>query len=134
MFMRLQNRKGFVLIEALLGIIILSVSVSLILQAMATSFKASVYSSGYTTALMLLENKASHLILQKFIQTGLKENQSFDYPFQHYQYTLETMPYSGDEQNKINMVRLSVGWSSTQKHKQVNLETFLFNLPDENKK
>ena len=134
MFMRLQNRKGFVLIEALLGIIILSVSISLILQAMATSFKASVYSSGYTTALMLLENKASQLILQKFIQTGLKEDQSFDYPFQHYQYTLQTSPYSGDEESKINTVRLSVGWSSTQKHKQVNLETFLFNLPDENKK
>ena len=124
---RMRNNKGSFLLEALLSVVILSVSITMIIQSMTASFRAMVYSGQYTAALILLENKMSDVIRKGFISAGLDEEDDFPEPYQRYRYFLRTNP--SDEDQKINEVSLAVEWAAGKRKNRVGLTTYLLNTP-----
>ena len=65
-----KNRRGSILLEALLSVVILSVSMTVIIQSMTSSLRAMEYSANYTMAIVLLENKIIDLILQNSVESA----------------------------------------------------------------
>ena len=124
------NRKGSLLVEALLAISILSIGLTLIIQSFLSSVRATVYAADYSLATILLENKMSDLIEKGFIGDSIDEEGFLEGPNEKFRYHLEThnMETQGGSAN-LNQVKLSILWSSGRKTNSILLTTYLFNLP-----
>ena len=119
--------KGSILLESLLAIIILSTSITVVIQAMTAGVRAGRDGTLYTQVIWLMDNKMAELREQKFIAPGLKEEGHFPEPWERFNYILTTQPLSTDDQNKINLVQLTVFWQSGIKKYSLETETYLFN-------
>ena len=123
------HARGSILLESLLAIVILSVSITLVIQAMTAGVRAGRDSSLYTQAVRLMDNKMAGLMEQRFIAPGLREEGHFPEPWDRYTYILTTQPVSSDEQNIINRVLLTVFFQSGKKKNSLETETYLLNRP-----
>lgn len=128
--MRGLNKGGSILLEALLSVVILSVSITLIIQSMTGSYRAMVYSGQYMTALILLENKMSDAIRGGYINTGLAEQGDLSGSSGKYRYFLRTYPSDGEGQEHISEVDLGVEWAAGKRKNRINLKTYLLNPPE----
>ena len=124
-----KRPKGSLLIEALLAVVILSTSITIIIQSMTASLRASDASKSYSLALILLENNMYDLIQQGFIDSNLRKQGNFPEPYEQYKYELETTPYDGVEGNHLNTVNLKVSWVSGRKNNAIIVQSYLFNSP-----
>ena len=125
------NKQGSFLVEALLAIVVLSVGLTLITQSFLSSFRASVQSTDYSTAMLLLDNKMHDLMLRGFIEDGLNEDAAFPEPYQKFHYHLETrnMKESGGLAF-LNEAKLNVSWFSGKRINNIPVVTYLLNLPE----
>ena len=124
------NKRGSLLIEALLAISILSIALTLIVNSFLSSFRASVYAKDYTLATILLENKLCELKEKGFIADGVHEEENFAQPHEKFRYHLESKNVNNDDQRGVfNEVKLSVTWPSGRRSNNITLVTYLFNLP-----
>lgn len=121
-----QKRKGSLLLEALLTVVILSVSITLIIQSMTSSLRASVYSADYTKAALLMENKMFELLQDGFIESGRRVEGSFDKPFEKFRYLVTTKAESRESLSKINNVDMEITWNTGSKENRISLQTLLF--------
>ena len=135
MILKKNKKRGSVLIEALLSVVILSVSVTLIIQSMISSLKASKYCADYTIASILLEEKMFELRKTGIVQSmGLSEdavvvnNKKYEYDYEI------TSLLSGDEtdQENLNKIDLKVSWLSGSKRNNLKASTYIF-IEGENK-
>ena len=124
-----MHSKGSILLESLLAIVILSVSITLVIQAMTASVRAGRDSSSYTQAVWLMDNKMTELMEKRFIAPGLREQGHFPEPWERYNYILTTQPVNSDEQSILNHVMLTVFFQSGKKKNSLETETYLFNSP-----
>lgn len=128
--------RGSILIEAILSVVILSVSIALIVQSLSSSVRSSVYSYEYTTALSLLENKMFDLLKDGFIKKDLKEEEDLPPPFERYRLAVETKEPESDQETEelknISEVHVSTSWDSGRRKNSISLITYLFTLADEN--
>lgn len=127
------QKQGSLLVEALLSVVILSVSLTLIIEGMTTSLRSTVYISDYTTALLLLENKMFDLIQKGYVEANLQEEQEFPSPFERFKSRLITLPLDDQSGGSINQLKLSLDWTSGRRNNHVSIESYLFNIPDSNK-
>ncbi len=132
-YLRRQKKLGSILLEVLLSVAILSISITLIIQSMMTSLRATVASNEYTTALSLLENKMSDLIAKGTIAAGLSQEGNLPAPYQQYQYSLKTQKLDDRNQKNINKVHLQISWLSGQNKRKIVLETYLLALTEQTK-
>ena len=127
-----SNRKGALLIEALLIISILAVSLTVIIQSFLSSYRASVYTKEYSLAALLLENKMSELLQKRFIKSTLNEENYFASPYEKFRYHLETKALGqGAPGISLNEAKLSILWQEGRRSNAINLTTYLLNEPDE---
>jgi len=84
-----RNNKGLFLVEVLLTVALLSVGLTFIIRSYVSGLRASVYTTDYSMATILLENKMSDLIQRGFIEDGLREEQYFEKPYEKFKYELE---------------------------------------------
>ena len=124
-----QFSNGSFLIEAILSIVILSTSITLVIQAMTSSLRAGIYSRDYTYAALLSENKMVEFLEKGFISRGLREEGLFKEPYSQFKYVLETD--SLPSAKNINTVKLHVKWQAGRKENTVSILTYLFNQPSE---
>lgn len=124
------NKKGTLLVEALLAVTILGVGLTVIIHAFLSSFRALSYSKDYSLATILLENKMYALLERGFIEEDLNEDTTFPPPYEKFRYHLETRNLKEkSEAGKINEVRLEIQWASGKKRNVIPVTTYLFNLP-----
>ena len=121
-----RPHQGSLLLEALLSVVILSVSITLIIQSMVASLRASVYSTGYTMALNLLENKMYTLIQQGAQEEGFTEEDFLGDEEDHYTYVLSTESADQIGSENINKLKLKAIWQKGRKNNAIALETYLF--------
>lgn len=130
-----SNRRGSVLLEALLSVIILSVSLTVIIQAMTSSLRAATFSAQYTQAIILLDNQMSEMMKDGMATAHFHESGRFEAPFDNFEYSYTTkdykdLLYSGAESiPDLNEASMVVSWGSDKKNKKINIHTLLF---DEN--
>lgn len=123
--------KGSLLLEALLTVVILSTSLTFIIQGLTASQRAVVYSTDYIMAGMLLENKLFELIQNGSIAAYLSQEEGFPAPYERFQYFLETRPWQGEDSQNLNEVILTVSWQKGKKKSQIEIHSCLFNLQEE---
>ena len=127
----IANHKGSLLLEALLVIIILSISLTLIIQSFVSSLRASVFSSDYSKVAILADNKMFDLMSRRFFPRDLDEEGRFASPMDKFKYQWEASNISaGSDDGGIHEVFLDIAWSSGKKTKKVSLVTYLFSLPE----
>jgi hypothetical protein len=123
-------KKGSLLLEALLSVVILSTSITLIIQAMTSSLRATRYSLGYLEALFIAENELfdsltkGALLEDEFGQEDI-ENQYVSEVSSEL-FVDEISPAGEDEENIISHVRVDIGWQLGRKRNSVTMETLVF--------
>ena len=122
-----RNSRGSLLLEALLTVVILSTSLTLIIQALTLSQRAVVYSSDYTIALTLIENKMFDLMQKGVIAANLNLEEAFPHPYEKFHYALTTQLLAEGDQKTLNEIDLIVSWSSGKKNNQMKIKSYLFN-------
>lgn len=110
-----------------MSVVILSVSITMIIQSMTASFRAMTYSGQYTAALVLLENKMTGVVREGFINAGLEEDGDCPEPYGRYRYSLRTSP--SEEQENINEVNLGIEWTAGKRKSRLGLTTYLLSPP-----
>ena len=121
-----SSRRGSLLLEALLSITILSVSLTLVIQSMTASLRAAVYSTGYTTAIFLLEGKMVEMIQEGFVEAGQYADEAFSPPFEEYHYLMQTEAAKETGFEDLNHIHMAVSWGRENKKSKISLGTFLF--------
>lgn len=122
-----MNNKGTILIEALLSVVILSVSITMIIQSMTASLRATEYGVQYTEGLILAENKIFDLMQEGFIGSGLEVENDFEEPFNNYQYEVATDISELVDDDSLNELNLKISWKNGSRANVFHVSTILFN-------
>ncbi len=114
-----KSKKASLLLEALLVIVILSIGLTLIIQAMSSSLRALSFSKSYALAAFLTDNKLSEILLNKDKNNSLQESSNFDEPFKEFHYQLSVSPINLKteelDSDPLNKIDLSIDWKSGKK-------------------
>lgn len=121
------NTRGSLLIEALLIVVILSVSLTLIIRSLLSSLSAAVYHAEFSQVALLLENKMNHIIAAEQLNQPLEEEIGIS-SGKKYRYTLEQRDVSeeGADDFIVKEIRLGITWHSGRKDNTLFLTTYLF--------
>ena len=129
-----RGRRGSLLVEVLLSVVILSTALTFMIQAMTSSLRAIQYGAGYTTALILLDNQMVELLRKGAIASGLRETKELtgavDSPVV-YRYSMQTGSLDAAADKGVNQVDATVAWRSGKKDNAIGLTTFLFAASNE---
>ncbi len=120
------NHRGSFLIEVLLCVTILSISLTFIVQSMAASLRANVYSSEYMLALNIADNKMFELFKQQSIASGLQKEEKVQVGDKEFGYSLETEALTGTGFDDLNQATVAIEWQRTGKTNRIQLVTYLF--------
>ena len=120
-------KRGFILVEALLSIVIIAVSLNFILQSFTATYRAAALNVDYTKAAILLENQMSLITQKQFVQAGQDQEGECLHPFENFHYHLQTTDGAG----ALNDVHLDISWKSGVKNNQISLMTYLLKPTDE---
>jgi len=122
------NYKGFLLIEVLMTVSILSVVLTMIVRSHMAALHASTYTEEYSTAVLLLENKMTELMQKGFIARDLEKQDDFEPPYQEFSYLLKTKKDENSEtSDNLNEVTLTLFWPSGNSERKISATTYLFN-------
>jgi len=119
-----KSKDGSILLEALLSTVILAVSLTLIIQSMIASYRATVYVAQYTKAIFYIENKLSELRLKGTIGAGVDLKGEFS--DQKYQYDLTTSHSGALSAPNLSEINLAVAWQSGKRKNNIEVKTYLF--------
>jgi Tfp pilus assembly protein PilV len=123
-----RNKKGILLFEVMLTVIILSVGLTLILRSFSTSLNAVKSAQHYTTASLLIEDKMWELENKGTIDADLDEEGQFPEPHQKFNWHLTTKDKIIQAQSsKINEVKLIVYWQEGKRKGSTSATTCLPN-------
>lgn len=121
-----SNKRGSLLVEALLTISILSIGLTVIIRSLVSSLRATAYSADYSLAVILLENEMSDLRQKGFIKDSVDMEDIFPEPYEKFFYRLETKKAAGEfTSGSLNEVKLTVFWRSGPKERSISAVTYL---------
>ncbi len=120
------NRRGSLLIEVLLCVVILATALTLMVQSLTASLRAIQHAGGYTMALILLDNQMCALLRKGFIGPDLRQTSDVAEPDSSYHYSLRTESWGTPGESNIDQVDAALFWRSGKRDNQVGLTTFLF--------
>ena len=126
------NQNGSLLLESLLSIVIVSVSLTVIIQALVSNLRAMERSSSYLSAMVSLENKMDALIYKCLRHEPLKEGVSSDSFDDVYKYSLEESTLEGQEKTAVfKKIKLISSWKEGKKDHHLSLGTYLLDFVNE---
>ncbi len=119
-----SNTKGALLLEILLAIVIMSVSLGVIIQAMTGSLRAARYAAQYTQAVIAADAQMTTLIKDKrfkdapFVtgEEGARENGA------NIDFSVETE--ASQESSDLETVRLRTEWQTGRKTNRLEISTY----------
>jgi len=117
----LLKNKGFLLLEAMMAVAILSVGMTLTLRSFSTAINVVRVSQDMVIAGNLMEQKVFELENSPVLRPG-KDKGDFGKDFDGYSWILET---SELEDTDLNEVKLTVKWQSGKRSQSLNTVTYL---------
>lgn len=120
---KLASRNASILIESLLSVVILSVSITLIIQSMTTSLRMVSLGPHYTKAFLLAENELSDILMNRKDVSQIDGEGSFPEPNAQYQYSVNFEEV--DEFENLDNINITVQWQMAQNDRSLILETFV---------
>ena len=131
--LRVKDERGTLLIEALLTLVILTVSVTVMIYSLSQGLRATVFCRDYTKAALLAENKMFELLAKRSLTAPLQEDGKFS-PDENFAYSLEVKKlFPADPLSQIQESNLKITWLSGMKEKDLTLATY-FLSPQKGKK
>ena len=119
----MKSALGSILIEVLLTIVILSISLTVIIQSLLSSLRAIAYSSQYTQALMVVDSKMFEVMEDFYTPDNFFAEGNLPVPYEDYKYVL-TAEDRGAEMT-LSEVKLEASWPSGSNRKTLAVETYL---------
>ena len=130
--LKIKSSKASILLEVLFAIVILSISVTLIIQSMSSSLKAIVYNSQYMKALLFSENAIVNVLQQKDASTISDNNIKYDQNvFEGYEYKVAANAADSKGTTDLKNILITTTWGLEHKQKRFLLETYFFNPPQD---
>lgn len=124
----IRKNRGFLLVEVLITVVILSVGLTLIARSLMMGLKSLDVIKQYTEGISLLEAKLWDIESQDIIEAGLQVKENFLEPYQKFSYQLETKNLQEDDETGIlNQVALSVDWPTKNERRGISVVTYLRN-------
>lgn len=123
------DNKGFFLLEALVGLVIMTACISVMIYSLAQGFRATVFSRDFTAASLLAENAMSGLLIRKTIDFPLRDSGVFDGQ-EKFSYEMESGQALSPEKESIRDVRLTVTWPSGSREQSIVVASFFPGTPD----
>jgi len=123
-----RDKKGFLLVEVLITVVVLSVGLVMITRSFMVSLRALEIIGQYQEARSLIEEKLLDLEVKDAIEADLKVEENFPEPYEKFSYKLETKNIE-EEQNKmaLNNVLLSMAWLAQEEKRGISIVTYLKN-------
>ena len=126
-----KDRRASLLVEALLAVMILSVSITLIIRSMTSALSSAKTGAKYTVSLFLLDDRMFEFMRALFIPPGYSDQGSFKSPFEDYEYFVETRRTDNPDE-MITALDLTVSFGPAEKPRAIKSQTyFLTEMPDE---
>ena len=116
----LGRQKGFVLLELILALSIVSMSLLVLMQAFSLIAYSQNAVLSHTQAYYLLHKKIHELRLED--RSVLSREDTFEPPFERYRWKAERDPGVGQDIRKVN---LTVLWESEKGTNKISVLTFL---------
>lgn len=125
---RLTGQRGALLVEAMLAVIILSVSLVMIIQALAASARGASESEGYSRAVLAGENALFEL--GRSAQKGTLPDTGTLLSDPQYQVNfVPLLTDKSDDQNIVQEIKVDVSWEKGKNKKQISFSTYLAKPP-----
>ncbi|MFH1857129.1 MAG: prepilin-type N-terminal cleavage/methylation domain-containing protein [Candidatus Omnitrophota bacterium] len=112
-----NNQKGFLLLEVVLALIILSCGIIAVVSAFSFSLRAQKHAQCYTFAFLLAGN------IQQEIESGVIEESKGEElkQFGFFRWAAEREPFDNEEGEESEMINVRVGWREHEKEYEVLL-------------
>ena len=119
-----KSKKGSLLLEVLLSIILLSTGITVIIQAMTSGLRAMAHSAQYTKIANALENEMVGLIFTNLRGDILPDVSRDVQTEKHYTVSSQSELLNDSHHEHIQDVRLNVSWFSNRKNSQASINTY----------
>ena len=121
----LLTQKGFFLVEVLLVIVILSVSLTLIVQSLLANLRVIKYNKEFSQAMGLIENKMNEVLSAEILGALLKDDfsQSED---KNHKYKIEENQIDEDGETFLKEIKVKIFWKQGMRTQGLSLETYSF--------
>ena len=113
----MDKSKGSILLEALLSVVILSVSITLVIQSLTSSLRATKYGSQYTQASFMLDNHMIELLNQGVQKQEATSQEGFSFITEHSNPENIENPF-------IEYIQADIQWSLGSKEKRLIVVTY----------
>ena len=128
----IDNKKGALILEALLVIVILSVCLTLVIRSFVSSLRAITYGVDYFRASIFLDNTMFDLLQTKAVGEDFMESAedvACDVSDSRYKCGFEIKDWLEDDKpENLKTVNAKVKWSSGRKEKEFAVTAYMFDL------
>jgi type II secretory pathway pseudopilin PulG len=126
--MMIKARDGFMLLEAILSIVIVSIGLTFIAQSLLTNFRTGVRFQEMTRSLMVMENRLGLLFATNASEDLIDPSaQPLDKPYEKFTVSARTDTIN----DHLKKVGLKLNWPAGQAQSHLDVTTIIYN-PDEN--
>lgn len=123
-----RYRKGVLLLEALLAVMILSVSLVVVIRSLSMSARSVNYSLEYLRAVTLLENQLFFMTRAPEKDISAPAEGALPRPHQDFQYRHTLEPVLGHDQELLRQLDMEISWGSGGTRKRLPLTTYIFRI------
>lgn len=122
------SSEGIVLLEVLLAMAVFSISLAFLINSLAQSFRATVYSRDYTDALFLADNLMAHVWARGMMEPHHREEGVLPALSRDFAYRIEASQSTDKNVSEwLNELLVEVSWSLGGKKRAFSLHGFIFN-------
>jgi len=114
-----MNRKGTILIEAIVSTVIIAISLTLIMESLLSAYRALNLQKDYTLALITMDNGLSRLLFDS----------SSSNVFDQTQERFKSEHATSNLNEGLSKENLTVQWMSGNKNRQISASTYIYIPP-----
>ena len=124
-FSKKINRTGALLLEALIAVVILSLSLTLMTQAILSNLHAIIRSVKHFAMVVHLENKMDLLVMKSLLREPPRDDLKTD-PMDPYQFSLQQRRVdAADDASLLRETKLTMSVQAKGKEEQISVVTYL---------
>ena len=119
------KKGGFFLIEILLVIVILSVSLTLIVQSLLSNLQVIKYNKEFSQAIIFLDNAMSKAGIEDSLGAEV-DNSFLNSKEDFYQHDIEETVVDGNEESFLKTIEMDISWNSGKRNNRIAASTYSF--------
>ncbi len=129
---RKRNRKGFLLWEALVAVVLLSLGIALVVRAMGRSLRSLTNAAHYLDAFVRADNEMARILRKPFYAPDGNTKTDKGCPNERYRFDVQAADLDGEpfeampvaESPRLRQLRLRVTWTSQGKERYFQWHTY----------